>query len=157
MVTLFVGAAVDATAATGDEGAMAALSIEQVLAEEAEAIQGTKGLADALLKDLVAAPGADAKKANADEPYAKDAKVARYRMDADQRSGEDLPVEEVKDRKAFYRALNKLNRAAPCCSGGGIRSATFCLGVISGVGRVRRRRRGACTGKRRAPARQSEA
>ena len=133
MVTLFVGAAVDATAATGDEGAMAALSIEQVLAEEAEAIQGTKGLADALLKDLVAAPGADAKKANADEPYAKDAKVARYRMDADQRSGEDLPVEEVKDRKAFYRALNKLNRAALCCSGGGIRSATFCLGVIQAL------------------------
>ena len=51
-------------------------------------------------------------------------------MDADQRSGEDLPVEEVQARKAFYRALNKLNRAALCCSGGGIRSATFCLGVI---------------------------
>ena len=111
---------------------MAALSIEQVLAEEAEAIQGTKGLADALLKDLAAAQEADAKQANAD-PYAKDAKVARYRMDADQRSGEDLPVEEVKDRKAFYRALNKLNRAALCCSGGGIRSATFCLGVIQAL------------------------
>ena len=114
---------------------MAALSIEQVLAEEAEAIQGTKGLAVALLEDLVAAQDADAKKANADDPNAKDAnakdaKVARYRMDADQRSGEDLPVAEVKDRKAFYRALNKLNRAALCCSGGGIRSATFCLGVI---------------------------
>jgi hypothetical protein len=111
---------------------MAALSIEQVLAEEAEAIQGTMGLADALLKDLAAAQDAEAKQANAD-PYAKDAKVARYRMDADQRSGEDLPVEEVKDRKAFYRALNKLNRAALCCSGGGIRSATFCLGVIQAL------------------------
>src|SRR4029077_19072245 len=117
---------------------MAALSIEQVLAEEAEAIQGTKGLADALLKDLVAAQEADAKKANANDPYANDpyaksAKVARYRMDADQRSGEDLPVAEVKARKAFYRALNKLNRAALCCSGGGIRSATFCLGVIQAL------------------------
>ena len=112
---------------------MAALSIEQVLAEEAEAIQGTKGLADALLKDLAAAQDAEAKQANANDPYAKDAKVARYRMDADQRSGEDLPVEEVKDRKAFYRALNKLNRAALCCSGGGIRSATFCLGVIQAL------------------------
>jgi hypothetical protein len=111
---------------------MAALSIEQVLAEEAEAIQGTTGLADALLKDLAAAQDAEAKQANAD-PYAKDAKVARYRMDADQRSGEDLPVEAVKDRKAFYRALNKLNRAALCCSGGGIRSATFCLGVIQAL------------------------
>src|SRR5580693_2876846 len=111
---------------------MAALSIEQVLAEEAEAIQGTKGLADALLKDLAAAQDAEAKQANAD-PYAKDAKVARYRMDADQRSGEDLPVEEVKDRKAFYRSLNKLNRAALCCSGGGIRSATFCLGVVQAL------------------------
>ena len=112
---------------------MAALSIEQVLAEEAEAIQGTTGLADALLKDLAAAQDAEAKQANANDPYAKDAKVARYRMDADQRSGEDLPVEEVKDRKAFYRALNKLNRAALCCSGGGIRSATFCLGVIQAL------------------------
>src|SRR4029077_962221 len=86
-----------------------------------------------LLKDLVAAQEANAKKADANDPYAKDPKVARYRMDADQRSGEELPAEEVKDRKAFYRALNKLNRAALCCSGGGIRSATFCLGVIQAL------------------------
>ena len=109
---------------------MAALSIEQVLAEEAEAIQGTQGLAEALLKDLAAAQDADAEAAKAKDTGAK---VARYRMDADQRNGEDLPVEEVKDRKAFYRALNKLNRAALCCSGGGIRSATFCLGVIQAL------------------------
>lgn len=136
---------------------MAALSIEQVLAAEAQVIRGTDGLADTLLKDLVAAQrantksantkGADAKDADAksadakgadakDAEVAKDAndpKFARYRMDADERNGEDLPVKEVDARKAFYRALNGLNRAALCCSGGGIRSATFCLGVIQAL------------------------
>jgi hypothetical protein len=102
---------------------MAALSIEQVLAEEAEAIQGTKGLADALLKDLVAALDANA----------KDVQFARYRMDADERSGKNIPGTEVQARKAFYRALNGLNRAALCCSGGGMRSATFCLGVFQAL------------------------
>jgi hypothetical protein len=137
---------------------MAALSIEQVLAQEAEAIQGTNGLANTLLKDLATAQDANAQDANAQDAnaqdanaqdanaqdanakdtyaqdsYAKNAKVARYRMDADQRSGQDLPDKEVETRKAFYRALNALNRAALCCSGGGIRSATFCLGVIQAL------------------------
>jgi hypothetical protein len=107
---------------------MAVLSIEQVLAQEAEAVQGTQGLADALLNDLVAA-----KQAKDKDAKGNDADAARYRMDADQRSGNDIPAGEVNDRKAFYRALNKLNRAALCCSGGGIRSATFCLGVIQAL------------------------
>ena len=119
---------------------MAALSIEQVLAEEAEAIAGTAGLAKKLLADLVAAQDAAAKvtaAANAHDAEqdvkVEDVKTARYRLDADRRSGEDIPAAEVSDRKAFYRSLNALNRAALCCSGGGIRSATFCLGVIQAL------------------------
>ena len=117
---------------------MAALSIEQALAQEAEAIQGANGLANALLKDLATAQDGNARDADAKDTYAQDsyannAKVARYRMDADQRSGQDLPDKEIETRKAFYRALNALNRAALCCSGGGIRSATFCLGVIQAL------------------------
>src|SRR4051812_6702409 len=34
---------------------------------------------------------------------------------------------------ALYRALNKLDSAALCLSGGGIRSAAFCLGVIQAL------------------------
>jgi hypothetical protein len=54
-------------------------------------------------------------------------------MNADQRSEKDLSAVDVDRRNAFYRSLNKLNRAALCCSGGGIRSATFCLGVIQAL------------------------
>jgi hypothetical protein len=151
------------------------LSIEEVLAEEAEAIQGTKGLAETLLAGLVAAQNANAKEAeakedkakedkakedkakegnakedkakedkakedkakeaNVEEADAKDAKAkdARHGLDADERSGNDLPDNEVQARKALYRELNKQNHAAICCSGGGIRSATFCLGVVQAL------------------------
>jgi len=109
---------------------MAALSIEQVLAEEAGAIQGQLGLSDLLLKDLLAAQ-ADAVKAAEDSGVKiEDPKVVRFRLDADRRSGLDIPDAVVDARKAFYRSLNAMNHAALCCSGGGIRSATFCLGVI---------------------------
>src|SRR5215472_15266292 len=57
----------------------------------------------------------------------------RARKDADVRSGEDENPDDVERRKAFYRKLNQLNRAALCCSGGGIRSATFCLGVVQAL------------------------
>jgi hypothetical protein len=126
------------------------LSIEEVLAEEAEAIQGTPGLAQTLLADLVAAQVANAKEAEAKAAKAKEAKPkeakpneadakdaeakdTRYRLDADERSGKDPHDNEVQARKALYRALNKQNHAAICCSGGGIRSATFCLGVIQAL------------------------
>jgi hypothetical protein len=129
-------------------------SIEEVLAKEAQDIRGTdKKLADELLKGLVdaqdatakatkaakaaqAAKDANANAANAKDANAKDASdlmFLRYRMDGDQRTGDDIPDNEVQARKAFYRALNGLNRAALCCSGGGIRSATFCLGVIQAL------------------------
>ena len=57
----------------------------------------------------------------------------RTRRDADCRSGEDASAVDVKRRKDFYRSLNKLDRSALCLSGGGIRSATFCLGVIQAL------------------------
>jgi hypothetical protein len=108
-------------------------SIEDVLAEEAEVIQGKKGLADELLKDLrdkqkEALATAKDKGVKIDDP-----KVLRFRMDDDQRDGQDIPPAVVEARNAFYRSLNGMNRAALCCSGGGIRSATFCLGVIQAL------------------------
>ena len=59
----------------------------------------------------------------------------RIRLNADDRSGLDIDRETVEVRRKFYRSLNKLNRAALCLSGGGIRSATFCLGVIQALAR----------------------
>src|SRR5580704_3377211 len=97
---------------------MAALSIEQVLAEEADAISGgTAGLVNSLAPEL-----------KGQEQHAR-----RTRLNADDRARPQLDATEVERRKAFYRALNKLNRAAICCSGGGIRSATFCLGVVQAL------------------------
>ena len=98
---------------------MTAISIEQVLAEEADAIHGAKQ------KSAIEALRAHAS--------AQPAESWRARKDADTRSGIDEDPTDVERRKAFYRALNKLNRAALCLSGGGIRSATFCLGVIQAL------------------------
>jgi len=99
------------------------LSIEQVLVAEADEIFGTNWRKD--LKDT---------------PRQQDAQDERSLLNADDREpprpGDKRPVlddVEVNRRKALYRALNKLNRAALCCSGGGIRSATFCLGVIQAL------------------------
>ena len=39
--------------------------------------------------------------------------LVRYRMDGDQRTGDDIPDNEVQARKAFYRALNA--STAPLC------------------------------------------
>ena len=94
---------------------MAALSFEEVLAAEADALHGTNWRTAVRL---------------AHPPRGQDAQEARTRLNADRRDGLDIPHDEVERRKAFYRSLNKLKRAALCCSGGGIRSATFCLGVI---------------------------
>jgi hypothetical protein len=94
---------------------MAALSVEEVLAAEADALHGMNWRTAAR---------------SAHPPRGQDAQEARTRLNADQRDGADLPPDEVERRKAFYRSLNKLKHAALCCSGGGIRSATFCLGVI---------------------------
>jgi hypothetical protein len=95
------------------------LSIEQVLAEEVRKVHG-----------VTPGPVAEALQA---PPTAQAAQSRRARKDADLRSGKDEDLKDVEDLKAFYRALNRLNRAALCLSGGGIRSATFCLGVIQAL------------------------
>ena len=127
---------------------MAALSIEEVLAQEAaaiqgddaataasqaEAIEGSTGAVAARFNTWVAAQKEAVDEARKRGVDIADPKVARFRLDDDQRSGVDIPAKVVQTRKAFYRSLNALNRAALCCSGGGIRSATFCLGVIQGL------------------------
>ena len=49
--------------------------------------------------------------------------------------GADLKDKDGKDLTgdALYRALNGVNSSALCLSGGGIRSATFALGVIEAL------------------------
>jgi hypothetical protein len=100
-----------------EEGAVGALSIEQVLAAEAAEIHG------ATQPSAVAALHAAGQAGES----------RRARKDADARSGQEEDPADVEGRKAFYRALNNLNRAALCLSGGGIRSATFCLGVVQAL------------------------
>ena len=102
---------------------MGVLSVEQVLTEEAEAIQG--GTRHQTLDELrdrfhraTAAHEAAPQRGNGDEGLPGD--------------GADTS-DAVKSRKEFYCTLNKLNRAALCFSGGGIRSATFCLGVLQAL------------------------
>ena len=96
---------------------MGPVSIEEVLAAEAAEIE-----TDPAKKEIV----------DRLRELASSQAIAEQRADkdADQRSGKDEPAEWVENRKEFYCELNKLNRAALCFSGGGIRSATFCLGVI---------------------------
>src|SRR5271165_1468406 len=93
---------------------MGPLSIEEVLADEERALGGRR--LEAFAGDL-----------------RQSAARERVEKDADARDGQDENAEEVERRKAFYRSLNKLNRSALCLSGGGIRSATFCLGVIQAL------------------------
>src|SRR5438309_11445272 len=52
------------------------------------------------------------------------------RAEADAVHGRDL---SAVPREELYRALNGLNSAALCLSGGGIRSAAFALGVIQSL------------------------
>jgi Patatin-like phospholipase len=95
------------------------LSIEQVLADEATALHGVtqRSVVEALRAHAAVQP----------------AQSRRAHKDADTRSGEDQELEGVQRRRAFYCALNKLNRSTLCLSGGGIRSATFCLGVVQAL------------------------
>jgi hypothetical protein len=104
-------------AATTEWGlAVGPLSVDQVLAEEAAALGG---------------PRPETRDGDLRQRATKqDAERRRIRKDADTRSGNDESPADVERRQTFYRSLNKLNRAALCLSGGGIRSATFCLGVV---------------------------
>jgi predicted acylesterase/phospholipase RssA len=45
----------------------------------------------------------------------------------------DADQDELQRRKAVYRAAHKLGLSALCLSGGGIRSASFSLGVLQGL------------------------
>jgi hypothetical protein len=98
---------------------MGPLSIEEVLAEEAGALKG-------------AAPGQEVGDLR-QQATAQATQTRRMKKDADIRGGADENPADVESRKAFYRSLNRLNRAALSLSGGGIRSATFCLGVIQAL------------------------
>jgi hypothetical protein len=93
---------------------MGPLSVEEVLAAEAKAIRG-ETLANLLPPSL----------------GEQNAQSERLRLNADGR--EDIEPHANQVASAFYRSLNKLNRAALCCSGEGVRSATFCLGVIQAL------------------------
>jgi hypothetical protein len=84
-------------------------SIEEVLAREVKAING---------------------KALATQPEDQAQEELRKRLNDDQRHKFSDKSDPIESRYEFYAELNSLNRAALCCSGGGIRSATFCLGVI---------------------------
>ena len=98
------------------------LSIEEVLVEEADSISGSESWLD---KDLRS-------KLSNQQDHAE-----RTKLNADDRDRRVIVETEVKGeidrRKSFYRSLNMLNRGAVCCSGGGIRSATFCLGVAQAL------------------------
>jgi Patatin-like phospholipase len=98
---------------------MGLLSLEQVLAEEAAELVG---------------PGTKLSAEDLQPPLdTQESERARTHKNADARDGKDESPEEAERRKKFYRSLNQLNRSALCLSGGGIRSATFCLGVIQAL------------------------
>src|ERR1700691_4453225 len=88
------------------------LSIEQVLAAEAKEIHGNSEETQKL------------------EPIDQEEQKKRLYLNEDRRAIHKGDAEKIKPRDEFYRILNGLNRAALCLSGGGERSAVFCLGVI---------------------------
>ena len=103
---------------------MGPLSMEQALAEEAVAIGGLGvELADRL------------KEAASEQEAGQTSERRRTYKDADVRDGDQDSATQADSRRRakFYRALNETNRSALCLSGGGIRSATFCLGVIQAL------------------------
>lgn len=103
---------------------MGALSVEQILAEEAAKIHG------ASRQTLIAGlQGLETR---------QEFESARADKDADERSGKDEDPAWVVRRNTFYCELNKIGRAALCCSGGGIRSATFCLGIVQALAQIAR-------------------
>jgi hypothetical protein len=103
---------------------MGPLSMEQALAEEAVGIGGLGAeLADRLKRE--AGGQEEGQKSERD----------RTDKNADVRDGDhDGATKADSDRRMrFYRSLNETNRSALCLSGCGIRSATFCLGVIQAL------------------------
>src|SRR5260221_10305035 len=105
---------------------MPSLSMEEALAAEASAIGGLTAELETRLHEEAREPVAVQKMGQTSSER------KRTHKDADVRDGdEDKATQEDSGRRAkFYSALNETNRSALCLSGGGIRSATFCLGVI---------------------------
>jgi hypothetical protein len=104
-----------------------AISTEEMLAEEAELLGSEKISVPECLKK------SDGQPDGADNHSKHTSEQAHARLDADERSGADVDPAIVAARKDLYRSLNGLNRAALCFSGGGIRSATFCLGILQAL------------------------
>ncbi|HEY6520299.1 MAG TPA: hypothetical protein VIZ19_13090 [Roseiarcus sp.] len=98
--------------------------MEQALAEEAVAIGGLGAELEDQLK----------RKAGGQDEGQKSERD-RTDKNADVRDGDHDGATEADSRRRlkFYRSLNDMNRSALCLSGGGIRSATFCLGVIQAL------------------------
>jgi hypothetical protein len=103
------------------------LSIEQVLVAEADAIHGEGWRAGLTIESS----GQDAQDRRT--RLNRDRHEQRQDSNHDQHSHDDIPGDEIESREELYRRLNGLNRAALCCSGGAISSATFCLGVIQAL------------------------
>ena len=104
---------------------MPPLSTEQMLAAEAAAIHaGNPELKPVI--DILAALADDLASRQEDE-------TERANKDADERDGRNEARDDVEKRKMFYCELGKIRSAALCLSGGGIRSATFCLGIIQAL------------------------
>jgi hypothetical protein len=103
---------------------MGPLSMEQALAEEAVAIGGLTAELEARLKEVAS-----------EQEAGQTSERRRTYKDADVRDGDQDSATQADSRRRakFYRALNETDRSALCLSGGGIRSATFCLGVIQAL------------------------
>ena len=103
---------------------MGPLSMEQALAQEASAIGGLTAELEARLKEEAS-----------EQEAGQTSERRRTYKDADVRDGDQDSATQADSRRRakFYRALNETNRSALCLSGGGIRSATFCLGVIQAL------------------------
>ena len=102
------------------------LSIEEVLAEEADKIAGDGSNIAGILKEQLGA---------------KEARKLRFDRDfhrsADERDDTKVDPKTIAVRKQLYQRLNELKRGALCFSGGGIRSATFCLGILQALARCK--------------------
>jgi hypothetical protein len=101
----------------GPTGKNDVLSVEQVLAAEAKEIDGDTPDTEKLKRDAI-----DQK-----------TQEKRLHLNEDRRALQNRGAEKIESRSEFYRILNRLNHAALCLSGGGQRSAVFCLGVIQAL------------------------
>jgi hypothetical protein len=103
---------------------MGPLSMEQALAAEAIAIGGLTAELDDRLK----------REAGGQEE-GQTSERERADKNSDVRDGDEDSATQADSRRRtkFYRSLNETNRSALCLSGGGIRSVTFCLGVIQAL------------------------